>query len=104
MYRWGDRGAKGSNHSLRVHPPGKAKACEALWPQPLACLVWHQRDTEAPKRVISKPHSLGPDGRHRGEGLQHLVPPGLGPRSRLSLEEQEAAPSGLPAKICLSPW
>ena len=37
-------------------------------------------------------------------GLQHLAPPGPGPTSRLSLEEQEAAPSGLPAKICLSPW
>lgn len=57
-----------------------------------------------PKRVTPEPHSMGPDGKHRGEGLQHLAPPGPGPKSRLSLEEQEAAPSGLPAKICLSPW
>lgn len=36
--------------------------------------------------------------------LQHLASPGPGPASRLGLEEQEAAPSGLPARICLSPW
>lgn len=38
------------------------------------------------------------------KGWRHRVPPAPGPTSRLSLEEQEAAPSGLPAKICLSPW
>lgn len=36
--------------------------------------------------------------------LQHLVSPEPVPASRLSLEEQEAAPSGLPARVCLSPW
>lgn len=38
--------------------------------------------------------------------LQHLVSlgPGSGPASCVGLEEQEVAPSGLPARICLSPW
>lgn len=101
MYRWGDRGPKRSNHALGVHPPVKAKALGSTMALTFGL---PGQGTLVPKRVMPEPHSMGPDGRHGGDSLQHLVPPGLGPMSRLSLEEQEAAPSGLPAKICLSPW
>lgn len=104
MYRWGDRGTKGSNHALGVHPPVKAKAPGSTMVLTFGLPGFVLEGPWYPKRVMPEPHSMGPDGRHGGDGLQHLVPPGLGPMSRLSLEEQEAAPSGLPAKICLSPW
>lgn len=52
---------------------------------------------------------MGQNRGHQGSvalawALQHLVSLGPGPMSCLRLEEQEAAPSGLLARICLSPW
>lgn len=92
-------------HSLRSHLV-KTKAlrgtmAHSQWP------AWFcAQGTLTQRGSAQSPHSMEwhgevPGGMLQAGALQHLVSPEPVPASRLSLEEREAAPSGLPARVCL---
>lgn len=109
MYTCGDQGARKSNHSLR-ESPSEDQSLERLhgpsqWPA-WFCAQGTLMPKEGQLRVPTAWSGMAGcrGGMLQAWALQHLVSPEPVPASRLSLEEQEAAPSGLPARVCLSPW
>lgn len=103
-----DREAEGQGSTTCTgRSPMKAKALDAPRPRPMACLALCSRDTDA-QRIRPEAHGTGCKGVRRPCGTGLGLPSSIWclrgqPASCLGPEEQAAAPSGLPARICLSP-